>query len=90
MKALTNNRALLSELNNTSDLSRIARDLNRYQSIEKDDEWQCVDGTPIRSMSYLVKHSKGFARWSVTMKRGDVVKVGCVHNVDLTRPFYTA
>lgn len=90
MKALVNNRQLLSALNKGECIARIARDLNLYQTIEQDAEWECVDGTPMRQKSYLVKHSKGFARWTVKMKRGEFVSVGCVHNVDFNRPFYTA
>lgn len=64
-------------------LEVVAKDLNLYQTIESDKEWECVDGAPMRKKTYLVKHSKGFARWSVKMKRGEIVGVGVVHNVDL-------
>ena len=89
MKALTNNRALMSAFNKGY-LDVVAKDLNLYQTIESDNEWECADGTPMRKKTYLVKHSKGFARWSVKMKRGDIVGVGVVHNVDFSRPIYTA
>ncbi|WCO82009.1 hypothetical protein vBPpSSYP_27 [Pseudomonas phage vB_PpS_SYP] len=76
MKALTNQRDLLS-VYNKGDLSRVAKDLNLYQSIETDKEWEDVEGMPMRKKTYLVKHSKGVSRWTVKMKRGDVVSVSC-------------
>jgi hypothetical protein len=76
MKALTNQRDLFS-VYNKGDLSRVAKDLNLYQSIETDKEWEDLEGIPMRKKTYLVKHSKGVARWTVKMKSGDVVSVAC-------------
>lgn len=89
MKAMLNNRSLLAGLDKGY-IDEVAKDLNRYQTVERDLEWLCVDQTPRRKKSFLVKHSKGVARWHVEMHKGDVVGVGVIHNVDLTQPYKTA
>lgn len=88
-KSMTNNRQLLAGLNNGY-IDEVAKDLNRYQTIECDKEWTCLDGTPMRKKSFLVKHSKGTARWSVEMRNGEVKGVGVIHNVDSRKLYTTA
>lgn len=80
VKALTNQRYLIGAYNK-GELERVAKDLNLYQNIESDKEWEDLEGIPMRKKSYLVKHSKGLARWVVKMKRGDVVSVSCEFQV---------
>lgn len=89
LKPMTNNRLLLSGLDK-GHIDEVARDLNRYQTIEKDNEWFCVDGAVMRKKSFLVKHAQGVARWHVEMRNGEVVGVGVIHNVDLNAPYKTA
>lgn len=89
MKAMLNHRSLKSGLDKGY-IDEVAKDLNRYQTVERDREWLCVDETPRRKKSFLVKHSKGVARWHVEMHKGEVVGVGCIYNVDLTKPYKTA
>lgn len=89
LKPMTNNRQLLSGLDKGY-IDEVAKDLNRYQTIEKDSEWTCVDGAAMRKKSFLVKHSKGFARWHVEMRNGEVRGVGVIHQVDLNAPYKTA
>ena len=81
MKALLNQRDLLA-VYNKGDIERVAKELNLYQSIETDKEWEDNNGMPMRKKTYLVKHSKGVARWSVTMQRGWVIKLACEFNVN--------
>lgn len=80
LKPLTNNRSLLSALHKGY-LDEIGRDLNLYQTIQKDDEWECVDGTPCRQKEFHVKHSKGIARWQVEWRKGFVVRVEVTHQI---------
>lgn len=75
MKALTNQRALLAAYNK-GELDRVAKDLNLYKGIATDKEWEC-EGIPMREKTYLVAHSKGVARWTVRMRKGDVIRVAC-------------
>jgi hypothetical protein len=89
MKPMTNNRALLSGLNKGY-IDEVAKDLNRYQTIERDSEWVCVDGAAMRKKSFLVKHSKGMARWHVEQRNGDVKGVGVIHECDVNAPYRTA
>lgn len=89
MKAMTNNRSLLSGYNQGF-IDEVAKDLNRYQTIEKDTEWTCEDGAAMRRRSYLVKHSKGVARWYVEMRNGEVKSVGVIYECDVTAPYRTA
>ncbi|CEF89458.1 hypothetical protein vBPaerPsIn_103 [Pseudomonas phage vB_Paer_PsIn] len=89
MKALCNHRALYAAYNR-SEIDRIAVDLNRYFPIEKDDEWE--DGAYMyRRRTYLVKHSKGTARWHSLYCNGTVQGVGVIFDVKSdTRSFRTA
>jgi hypothetical protein len=88
MKPLLNQRDLKAAFNKGY-TEEVAKDLNLYQTIETDKEWE-DDRGHLRKKTYLVKHSKGFARWHVKQLNGQVISVGCVWNVDLTKPHYTA
>lgn len=89
MKAMLNNRSLLSGLNKGY-IDEVAKDLNRYQTIERDASWECVDGAQMRKKSYLVSHSKGVARWHVKLRNGEVQGVGVIHQCDVNAPYKTA
>ncbi|UPW35975.1 hypothetical protein QE320_gp079 [Pseudomonas phage EM] len=88
MKALCNQRDLYRAYN-AGDVERVAVDLNRYFAIERDDSWTDNSGE-YRRRSYLVKHSKGIARWHTVYHNGNLHGIGCIFEVDVDAPYRTA
>lgn len=85
MKALTNQRSLISAYNK-GEIERVAIDLNRYFDIESDKEWTIGEDLPRyegnwRKRTYLVKHSKGVTRWTTEWHNGQVKSVECVFEI---------
>lgn len=76
LKPMTNHRQLMSGYDK-GHIDEVAKDLNRYQTIETDKEWvDPINQNSLRRKTFLVKHSQGVARWEVTMRNGNVQGVG--------------
>ncbi|AGR89036.1 hypothetical protein CHA_P10082 [Pseudomonas phage CHA_P1] len=87
-KALCNQRDMYAAYNR-GEYDRVAVDLNRYFPIERDNQWEDGDAI-VRRRTYLVKHSKGVARWHTLYRNGQVHGVGVIFNVKPDEPFRTA